>query len=195
MTSHKEDITNNEDDTSSEEYRSGTDKEEIEKEVVIERSKAFYELLKDLKVSTVEESLESEENDQEVTLERLFTKVIKAEQEAIKCWYNVGKAVRNKVEEERNKLGIKEKSIKTKLYNELTKRLKGFNRKVIQSKIERAERVYKLFKGIGGRSKINKMKNTSMNTIINLKEKKGEVDELIRKVNEIEEERNSIMEE
>ncbi|PKC52382.1 hypothetical protein RhiirA1_404984 [Rhizophagus irregularis] len=72
--SHKEDITNNEDDTSSEEYRSGTDKEEIEKEVVIERSKAFYELLKDLKVSTVEESLESEENDQEVTLERLFTK-------------------------------------------------------------------------------------------------------------------------
>ncbi|UZO15501.1 uncharacterized protein OCT59_006921 [Rhizophagus irregularis] len=193
--SHKEDITNNEDDTSSEEYRSGTDKEEIEKEVVIERSKAFYELLKDLKVSTVEESLESEENDQEVTLERLFTKVIKAEQEAIKCWYNVGKAVRNKVEEERNKLGIKEKSIKTKLYNELTKRLKGFNRKVIQSKIERAERVYKLFKGIGGRSKINKMKNTSMNTIINLKEKKGEVDELIRKVNEIEEERNSIMEE
>ncbi|PKK56648.1 hypothetical protein RhiirC2_799589 [Rhizophagus irregularis] len=173
-----------------EKYRSGTDKEEIEKEVVIERSKAFYELLKDLNVSTVEESLESEENDQEVTLERLFTKAMKAGQEAIKCWYNVGKAVRNKVEEERNKLGIKEKSIRTKMYNELTKRLKGFSRKAIQSKIERAERVYKLFKGIGGRIKINRMKNTSMNTIINLKEKKGEVDELIRKVNEIEEERN-----
>ncbi|EXX57967.1 uncharacterized protein OCT59_008587 [Rhizophagus irregularis] len=192
---HKEDVTNNEDDTSSEEYRSGTDKEEIEKEVVIERSKAFYELLKDLNVSTVEESLESEENDQEVTLERLFTKAIKAGQEAVKCWYDVGKAVRNKVEEERNKLGIKEKSIRTKMYNELTKRLKGFSRKAIQSKIERAERVYKLFKGIGGRSKINRMKNTSMNTIINLKEKKGEVNELIRKVNEIEEERNSITEE
>ncbi|PKC55560.1 hypothetical protein RhiirA1_475394 [Rhizophagus irregularis] len=192
---HKENVTNNEDDTSSEEYRSGTDKEEIEKEVVMERSKAFYELLKDLSVSTVKESLESEENDQEVTLERLFTKAIKVGQEAIKCWYDVGKAVRNKVEKERNKLRIKEKSIRTKMYNELTKRLKGFSRKVIQSKIERAERVYKLFKGIGGRSKINRMKNTSMNTIINLKEKKGEVDELIRKVNEIEEERNSIMEE
>ncbi|CAB4478491.1 hypothetical protein RhiirA5_380943 [Rhizophagus irregularis] len=147
-----------------------------------------------LSVSTVEESLESEENDQEVMLERLFTKAIKAEQEAIKCWYNVGKAVRNKVEEERNKLGIKEKSIRTKMYNELTKRLKGFIRKVIQSKIERAERVYKLFKEIGGRSKINRMKNTSMNTIINLKEKKGEVDELMRQVNEIEEERNSMIE-
>ncbi|PKC73957.1 hypothetical protein RhiirA1_450529 [Rhizophagus irregularis] len=146
-----------------------------------------------LSVSTVEESLESEENDQEVMLERLFTKAIKAEQEAIKCWYNVGKAVRNKVEEERNKLGIKEKSIRTKMYNELTKRLKGFIRKVIQSKIERAERVYKLFKEIGGRSKINRMKNTSMNTIINLKEKKGEVDELMRQVNEIEEERNKIV--
>uniref|UniRef100_U9TY53 Uncharacterized protein n=1 Tax=Rhizophagus irregularis (strain DAOM 181602 / DAOM 197198 / MUCL 43194) TaxID=747089 RepID=U9TY53_RHIID len=170
---HKENVTNNEDDTSSEEYRSGINKEEIEKNV-----------------STVEESLESEENDQEVMLERLFTKAIKAEQEAIKCWYNVGKAVRNKVEEERNKLEIKEKSIRTKMYNELTKRLKGFIRKVIQSKIERSERVYKLFKEIGGRSKINRMKNTSMNTIINLKEKKGEVDELMRQVNEIEEEKN-----
>jgi hypothetical protein len=191
----KEDVTNNENDISSEEYRSETDEEEIEKEVMMKRSKAFYELLKDLSVPTVEESLENEENDEEVTLERLFIKAIKAGQEITKCWYDVGKAVRNKVEKERNKLGIKEKSIKTKMYNELTKRLKGFSRKAIQSKIERAEKVYKLFKGIGGRNKINRMKNTSMNTIINLKEKKGEVDELIRQINEKEEERNSMMEE
>jgi hypothetical protein len=191
----KEDVTNNENDISSEEYRSETDEKEIEKEVMTKRSKAFYELLKDLSVPTVGESLENEENDEEVTLERLFIKAIKAGQEITKCWYDVGKAVRNKVEEERNKLGIKEKSIKTKMYNELTKRLKGFSRKAIQSKIERAEKVYKLFKGIGGRNKINRMKNTSMNTIINLKEKKGEVDELIRQINEKEEERNSMMEE
>ncbi|CAB4431060.1 unnamed protein product [Rhizophagus irregularis] len=192
---YEEDVTNHEDDIGSEEYRSETDKEGIEKEVVTKRSKAFYELLKDLSVPTIEELLENEGNDEEVTLERLFTKAIKAGREATKCWYNVGKVVRNKVEEERNKLGIKEKSVKTKMYNELTKRLKGFSRKAIQSKIERAEKVYKLFKGIGGRNKINRMKNTSMNTIINLKEKKGEVDELIGKVNEIEEERNSIIEE
>ncbi|PKY60577.1 hypothetical protein RhiirA4_484439 [Rhizophagus irregularis] len=191
----KEDVANNEDDISSEEYRSETDEEEIEKEVIMRRSKAFYELLKDLSVPTVGELLESEENDEEMTLEKWFTKAIKAGQEATKCWYDVGKAVRNKVEEERNRLGIKEKSIKTKMYNELTKRLKGFSRKAIQSKIERAEKVYKLFKGIGGRNKINRMKNTSINTIINLKERKGEVDELIKKVNEMEEKRNSIMEE
>ncbi|CAB4492732.1 unnamed protein product [Rhizophagus irregularis] len=50
-------------------------------------------------------------------------------------------------------------------------------------------------KGIGGKQKINRMRNTCMDTIIGLRIKKGEVDELIRKVNEIEDERNSIMEE
>jgi hypothetical protein len=61
--------------------------------------------------------------------------------------------------------------------------------------LTRAENIYKLFKGIGGKGKINRMQNTCMSTIMELKFKEGKIDKLIRKVNEIEEERNSIMEE
>jgi hypothetical protein len=167
--------------------------EDTEREIVIKRSKAFEELVIDLSVLATEELREEEENDEEILLEKVFVKAIKAGQKATKCWYNVGEIVRRKVEEGRNRTRRKEKLIKTRIYNDLERKLKGFSRKAIQSKIERAEKVYKLFKGIGGKSKINRMKNTCMNTIIKLKA--SEVDELITKINEKERERENSMEE
>lgn len=88
----------------------------------------------------------------------------------------------------------KEKTARTKIHNELMNKLKGFIRTAIQQKIVRAEKVYKLFKGIG-KDKINRMKNTSINTIIGLKNRSGEIEELINEVNKIEEERKNIIEE
>lgn len=46
--------------------------------------------------------------------------------------------------------------------------------------------MYEIFRGIGGKQKINRMRNTCMNTIIGLKIKEGEIDKLIKQVNEME---------
>ncbi|PKY60195.1 hypothetical protein RhiirA4_517737 [Rhizophagus irregularis] len=166
--------------------------EESEEETV-RRSKVFEELLKDLSVPTVEELLE-EEYDEEVTLDKLFMKAVRESREAVKCWYKLGRLFTRKLNKEMNGRRKKEKTARTRIYNELMNKLKGFTRTAIQQKIVRAEKVYKLFKGIG-EDKINRMKNTSMNTIIGLKNRSGEIEELINKINKIEEERKNIMEE
>jgi hypothetical protein len=155
----------------------------------LKKSKAFEGLIIDLSVSTTEELREEDENNKEILLEKVFVKAI--EVETIKCWYDVGKTVRREVEKERNVTKRKGRRIKTQIYNELERKLKGFSRKAIQLKIRRAERVYKIFKGIGGKSKINRMRSTYMKTITNLKAK--EVDELITRINEIGIERKNNM--
>ena len=179
-------------DESNGESESEENDEETEEEIV-RRSKVFKELLKDLSIPTVEEPLE-EEYDEEVTLDKLFMKAVKESREAVKYWYKVGRLFTRKLNEEMNGRRKREKTARTKIYNELMNKLKGFTRTAIQQKILRAEKVYKLFKGIG-KDKINRMRNTSMNTIIGLKKKSGEIEELINEVNKIEEERENIMEE
>ena len=156
------------------------EKEEV-REKRLKKSKAFEALVIDLSVSITEELQEEDENNEEIPLERAFIKAIKVGQGATKCWYDVGKIVKREVEKERN---VPKRKIKTKIYNELERRLKGSSRIAIKNKIQRAERIYKIFKGIGGKSKINRMRSTYMNTITNLKAK--EVDELITRINEIE---------
>jgi hypothetical protein len=147
----------------------------------LKKSKAFEALVIDLSVSTTEELQEEDENNEEIPLEKAFIKAIKAGQGATKCWYDVGKIVKGEVKKERN---VPKRKIKTRIYNKLERKLKGLSRRAIHDKIRRAERIYKIFKGIGGKSKINRMRSTYMNTITNLKAK--EVDELITRINEIE---------
>jgi hypothetical protein len=179
-------------DESNGESESEENDEESEEETV-RRSKVFRELLRDLSIPMVEVPLE-EEYDEEVTLDKVFMKAIRESREAVKCWYKVERLFTERLNEEMNGRRKKEKTARIRIYNELMNKLKGFTRTAIQQKIVRAEKVYKLFKGIG-KDKINRMKNTSMNTIIGLKKKNGEIGELINEVNNIEEERKNIMEE
>ncbi|CAB4443475.1 unnamed protein product [Rhizophagus irregularis] len=172
------------------------DEESTEEEEILENeTKAFEKLLKDLSTPVIEEQLKEEENIEDMTLEGLFIRAEKGSQELVKYWFDVGEEFRNEIRKMRGKTSKKEKTIRSDIYNRMEKNLKGRTKKAIQSRLTRAECVYRLFKGIGGKQKINRMRNTCMDTIIGLKIKEGEVDELIRKVNEIEEERNSIMEE
>ena len=166
---------------------------DTKKKIVRKKSKAFEELLEELSLSNTEELQEENENDEEILVEKIFIKAIKGGQGATKYWYDMGKFVKGEVEKERNVTKRKEKLIKNRIYNELERKTKGFSRKAIKCKIERAEKVYKLFKGIGGKSKINRMRNTCMNTIIKLKAE--EIDELIVEINKIERERENRMEE
>ncbi|RGB32758.1 hypothetical protein C1646_762522 [Rhizophagus diaphanus] len=106
--------------------------------------------------------------------------------------FNVGEEFRNEIIRNKSETSKKKKLIRSGIYDRMEKNLKGRTRSAIKVRLTRAECVYKLFKGIGGKQKINRMRNTCMNTIIELKIKEGEIDELIRRVNEIEEERNNI---
>ena len=160
------------------------------------RTKAFERLLKDLSTPVIGEQLMEEENIEGMTLEGLFIRAEKGSQELVKYWFDVGEEFRNEIRRMKGKTRKKEeKTIRGDIYNRMEKSLKGRTRKAIQSRLTKAERVYILFKGIGGKQKINRMRNTCMETIIGLKSKEGEVDELIREVNEIEEERNNRMKE
>ncbi|RIA80881.1 hypothetical protein C1645_837908 [Glomus cerebriforme] len=172
------------------------DKELTEEEEILEKeTEAFEKLLKNLSTSVVEKQLMEEENVEEMTLEKLFIRAEKGSQKLVKYWFDVGKEFRNEIKRMKNETNKKEKMIRSGIYNRLERNLKGQTRNAIQLSVTRAENVYKLFEGIEGEQKINRMKNTCINTIIKLNFKKGEVDKLIRKVNEIEKERNDIMEE
>lgn len=72
-------------DESNEESESEENNEESEEETV-RRSKVFGKLLRDLSIPMVEVPLE-EEYDEEVTLDKLFMKAIRENQEVVKCWY------------------------------------------------------------------------------------------------------------
>ncbi|CAB4418782.1 unnamed protein product [Rhizophagus irregularis] len=166
-----------------------------EEEMLEDGTEAFKKLLKDLCTPVIEEQVVEQEDVENMTLERLFTRAEKGSQELVKYWFDVGKEFRNEIKKIKGETNKKEKTIRSDIYNRMEKNLKGRTRNTIQARLTRAENIYKLFEGIGGKQKINRMKNTCMNTIIKLKFREGEIDELIRKVNEIEEERNSIMEE
>ncbi|CAB4424278.1 unnamed protein product [Rhizophagus irregularis] len=167
--------------------------EELSEEELIEETEAFKELLKDLSTPVLEEQLIEEGNIGNMTLEKLFMKAVQESQELVGYWYDVGEEFRKEIREKKGSRIKKERDIKSDIYNRMERNLKGHSRKTIMIRLARAERVYRIFKGIGGKQKISRMKNTCMNTIIKLR--KEEIDELIRRVNEVEEERNSIMEE
>jgi hypothetical protein len=170
------------------------DEESTEEEEILEdETEAFKKLLKDLCTPVTEEQIIEEENDGDMTLEKLFMKAVQESQELVRYWYDVGEEFRKEIKEKKGNRIRKERDIKSDIYNRMERNLREYSRKTIMTRLARAERVYKIFKGIGGKTKISRMRNTCMNTIIKLR--KEEVDELIRKVNEIEEERNNMMEE
>jgi len=150
-------------------------------------------LLKDLCTPVTEEQIIEEENNGDMTLEKLFMKAVQESQELVRYWYDVGEEFRKEIKEKKGSRIKKERDIKSDIYNRMERNLREYSRKTIMTRLARAERVYKIFKGIGGKTRISRMRNTCMNTIIKLR--KEEIDELIRKINEIEEERNSMMEE
>ena len=171
------------------------DEESTEEEEIVENGMgAFERLLKDLSTPVIEEQLIEEENIGEVTLEKLFIRAERGSQELVKYWFDVGEEFRNEIRRIKDETKMKERTIRSNIYNRLEKNLRGRTRNTIQTKLTRAEQIYKLFKGIGGKEKIDRMRNTCMSTIMELRFRKGEIDELIKKINEIEEERNNIME-
>ncbi|CAB4443566.1 unnamed protein product [Rhizophagus irregularis] len=170
------------------------DEESTEEEEILENeTEAFEKLVKDLSTPVLEEQLIEEGNIGNMTLEKLFMKAVQESQGLVRYWYDVGEEFRKEIREKKGSRIKKERDIRSNIYNRMERNLKGHSRKTIMIRLARAERVYRIFKGIGGKQKISRMRNTCMNTIIKLR--KEEVDELIRRVNEIEEERNSIMEE
>ncbi|PKY54277.1 hypothetical protein RhiirA4_472990, partial [Rhizophagus irregularis] len=146
------------------------DEESTEEEEILENeAEAFEKLLKDLSTPEIEEQLKEEENIEDMTLEGLFIRAEKGSRELVKYWFDVGKEFRNEIRKMKGKTGKKEKIIRSDIYNRMEKNLKGRTRNAIQLSLTRAESVYKLFEGIGGKQRINRMKNTCMNTIIKLK--------------------------
>ena len=104
---------------------------------------------------------------------------------------------RERIEGERSKIQNRakrnrENPIKTKIISELSKELIGYRRDTIRKKLERAVRVYEIFRGIGGKSKVGRMKNTGITTIRNLR--REEVRELINEINNIEDRRRNEIE-
>ena len=171
------------------------DEELTEEEEILENeTEVFEKLLKDLSTPVMEKQL-IEEDIEEMTLEKLFIRAEKGSQELVKYWFDVGEEFKNEIRRIKSETNEKEKTIRSDIYNRLEKNLRGRTRSTIKMRLTRAEKVYKLFKGIGGKQKINRMKNTCMKTIIKLRVKDGEIDELIRRINEIEEEKNNAMEE
>ncbi|PKY61529.1 hypothetical protein RhiirA4_486624 [Rhizophagus irregularis] len=155
-----------------------------EEEISEDETEEFKELLKDLCTPVTEEQIVEPEDVENMTLERLFIRAEKGSQELVKYWYDVGKEFRNEIRKMKSETNKKEKAIRSDIYNRMEKNLKGRTRNTIQARLTRAENIYKLFEGIGGKQEINRMKNTCMNTIIKLKFREGKIDKLIRKVNE-----------
>ncbi|CAB4443785.1 unnamed protein product [Rhizophagus irregularis] len=131
-----------------------------EKEIVEDETEAFEKLFKDLSTPVVEEQLIEEENTENMTLERLFTRAEKGSQKLVEYWFDVGKEFRNEIRKMKGETNRKEKAIRSDIYNRMEKNLKGRTRNAIQLSVTRAENVYKLFEGIGGKQKISRMKNT-----------------------------------
>ena len=167
--------------------------EELSEEELIEETEIFTKLLKELSTPIIVEQVIEEENNGNMTLEILFMKAVQESQELVRYWYDIGEEFRKEIREKKGSRIKKERNIKSDIYNRMERNLKGHSRKAIMTRLARAERVYKIFKGIGGKTRISRMRNTCMNTIIKLR--KEEIDELIRKINEIEEERNNMIEE
>ncbi|PKC05954.1 hypothetical protein RhiirA5_378213 [Rhizophagus irregularis] len=159
------------------------DEESLEEEVLENETEAFRKLLEDLSMPVVEEQLIEEESVGNMTLERLFIRAERGSQELVKYWFDVGEEFKNEIRKIKGKTSKKEKIIRSDIYNRMEKNLKGRTRKAIQSRLIKAEHVYEIFRGIEGRQMINRMRNTCMNTIIGLKIKEGEIDELIKQKN------------
>src|ERR1700722_1724682 len=87
-----------------EKFESERDEEDIEREIVVRKSKAFEEMLRDLSISTAGKLLKESENAGKMVLEKVYVKAIKEEQGAIEYWYDVGETFKVEIEKERNEI-------------------------------------------------------------------------------------------
>ena len=159
------------------------------------KSKAYKDLLEDLSKSNMDEEMENEENELKGTLTEMYLQAIGKGIELIKSWYDVGRNFKREIKNRMRRKKKGEKLVKKKIYDEMAEELPGKKRPTIIKEMEVAVRVYRIFNGIGGKSEINKMKSTSLETIKKLKERNGEIEDLIREINRAREPDDEIMEE
>jgi hypothetical protein len=176
---------------------SDTNESEIEEREPVIESKVYKDLLKELTVPRIRSRSEVEE-DQEESLKESVKKILKEEQKVVKNYYVCGKRYQQEIESRKRRRGQKKgvKAIKGAIKTDLAKEIIGYSRDAIRKRLERAERVYKLFKGIG-RDKIERMVDTDVTDIRKLRvnNRIDEVQLLIQEINRLEQERLNRMEE
>ncbi|GBB85153.1 hypothetical protein RclHR1_11700003 [Rhizophagus clarus] len=140
-------------------------------------TKAYEKLMEELTIPQKKIIIIKDDDDEKIepSLAKILRCAIKGDRNSINLWYNCGKRFREEIETKIGK-GEKEQNVRKKIYNELAKKMPELKRDMIQYKLIRAERVYKLFKAIG-REKINRLQNCCITDIMECK--KEEIDEII----------------
>jgi hypothetical protein len=126
-------------------------------------TKAFEELNKELSTLVNQEWMNNLEDEMEESLSQLVLKVIEEDQNQVKIYYMLGKKFREEIKVRTNGKK-KERKVKGEIYNELMNEIKVTSREALKKKLERAERVNKLFEGIG-ENKIEQLIDCGVTTI------------------------------
>src|SRR6266498_1360463 len=159
----------------------------------IKYSKGYEKLKKDLSGTELERNLENEseeimEIDSNMTIEEMYKEVTnnskKRKREDVGEWYDVGKKFKRNVEEIIEDEGINEQKARNKVYKKLIEKEDVESEETcvkkrktsIRNKVQRAEKIFKLFKELGGKRRIKEI-SCSVDEIGRCK--KTEIDKLI----------------
>ena len=159
----------------------------------IKYSKGYEKLKEDLSRTELERNLENEseeimEIDSNMTIEEMYKEVTnnskKRKREDVGEWYDVGKKFKRNVEEIIEDEGITEQKARNKVYKKLIEKEDVESEETcvkkrktsIRNKVQRAEKIFKLFKGLGGKRRIKEI-SCSVDEIGRCK--KTEIDKLI----------------
>src|SRR6266498_1264631 len=159
----------------------------------IKYSKGYEKLKEDLSRTELEGNLENEseeimEIDSNMTIEEMYKEVTnnskKRKREDVGEWYDVGKKFKRNVEEIIEDEGINEQKARNKVYKKLIEKEDVESEETcvkkrktsIRNKVQRAEKIFKLFKELGGKRRIKEI-SCSVDEIGRCK--KTEIDKLI----------------
>jgi len=143
----------------------------------IKCSKGYEKLRMDLSKERLEEDLGEEneeimEIDSTMTIEEMYKEVTnngkKRKREDVGEWYDVGKKFKRDIEEIVNDEGIKDTKARSKVYEKLMEKKdveseekdEKKRKTSIRNKVQRAEKIFKLFRGIGGKRRIRRINCT-----------------------------------
>ncbi|GBB97643.1 hypothetical protein RclHR1_30200001 [Rhizophagus clarus] len=113
-------------------------------------SKRFWELIEDITINTenIIEDVKDKGENEEMSLLKSFKRCIKKNCEMLEYWYKFGEKYSNEVELRKDH-SKREKRVKTQILDELKRDNPDITRNNIKSKVEKAERIYQIFKKIG----------------------------------------------
>jgi len=158
----------------------------------IKYSKGYEKLKEDLLRAELKENVNENEEimeiDSNMTIEEMYKEVTnnskKRKREDVSEWYDVGKKFKRNVEEIIEDEEINEQKARNKVYRKLIEKEDVESEETcvkkrktsIRNKVQRAEKIFKLFKGLGGKRRIKEI-SCSVDEIGRCK--KTEVDKLI----------------